>query len=239
METKNEIKTEELIRDGVKEVIIREGEALKLHEPRTVDVSGTIGSPAEYLVKRKSEINAFKSHVLFSYAGMYIVFNVNEDSHYQTTIKGKTAINPDLQKFGINNGNKTWTKNELKQFLKMNRAFFKDIDSNMKIVTNLEKFSASVQTQIDDHKDDRGNKKNNTEIKVDSNLDLNFVLEMPIFTGQPKSKFQVEICFDVRDNAITIWLESPELQESILKQTVELIDANVAPFREKFVVIEQ
>ncbi len=232
-------KIEVHLNEGQKELVIRHGDALELQEQRIVEITGTIAAPAEFLAKRREGIDAKKSHVLFSYNKMYIVFNVNEDSYYQTIIRGNTAVNPDLLKFGINNDKKTFTKNELKQFLKMNRAFFKDIDSNLKIVTNLEKFSASVQTQIDDHKDDRGNKKNNTEIKVDSNLDLSFVLQMPIFLGQPNSTFQVEICFDVRDNAITIWLESPELQESILKQTVELIDKFVEPFKSEFVVIEQ
>ncbi len=225
--------------ENQKELVLREGQALKLQEPRVVNIDGTIESPQEWLKKRKDTIDAKKSHVIFSYVGMFIKFIVNESDHYATTITGKTNLNPDLVKFGINSDAKKWTKNELKQFLKMNRAFFTDVDSNMKIVTNLEKFSASVQTQIDDHKDDRGNAKKSLDVKVDSNLDLNFSLNMPIFTGQPNSKFQVEICFDVRENAITIWLESAELQESIITQRAILIEKNIADFKEDFVVIEQ
>ncbi len=222
-----------------KELVIREGSALKLQEPKIVEINGTIEAPQEWLRKRKDKIDCKNSHVIFSYIGMFIKFVVNESDHYATTITGKTNINPDLLKFGINSDAKKWTKNDLKQFLKMNRAYFSDIDSNMKIVTNLEKFSASVQTQIDDHKDDRGNAKKSLEVKVDSNLDLNFSLSMPIFTGQPDSKFLVEICFDVRENAISIWLESAELQEAIITQRAILIEKNIEDFKAEFVVIEQ
>lgn len=233
-------KIEVVLNENQKELIIREGQAEKIQEPKIVSLTGTIESPKEWLLKRKEsgQFDAKDCHVTFSYEKLFIKLVVNESDHYATTITGQAVLNPDLVKFGVNAG-KLWTKNELKQFLKMNRAFFKDVDSNLQIVTNLEKFSASVQTQIDDHKDDRGNKKQNIEVKVDSNLNLNFVLQMPIYIGQSDSVFQVEICFDVRENTITIWLESPELQETIIKQRALLIDKNIEPFKSEFVVIEQ
>jgi hypothetical protein len=226
--------------EGQKELVIREGQAEIIREPKIVNLSGTIETPKEYLAKRKvsGQFEAKNCHVIFSYQKLFITFIVNESNHFSSTITGKAEVNPELLKFGINHS-KIWTKNELKQFLKMNRAFFKDIDSAMKIITNLEKFSASVQTQIDDHKDDRGNKNQHLQVKVDANIDLNFVLSMPIFIGQANTTFQVEICFDVRDNAISIWLESPELQEAMISQRQKLIDDNIDCFKEEFVVIEQ
>lgn len=234
MNDKIEIK----LNENQTELIIREGDALPLKEQKIVDITGTIVAPAEYYAKRK-DIEPKKCNVLYSYRDLFIKLTVNEDSAYATTITGKATLNPDLTKFGINSSSKTWTKTELKQFLKMNRAFFADVDSNLKMVTNLEKFSATVQAQIDDHKDDRGNTKKAFEVKVDSNLDLNFTLQMPIFIGQATTSFQVEICFDVRDNGITIWLESPELQEAIIKQREILIDKNIECFKADFVLIEQ
>jgi len=234
MNDKIEIK----LNEGQTELIIREGEALPLKEERIVNISGTIVAPAEYYNKRKDIINPKKCNVIYSYRDLFIKLTVNEDNHYASIIEGKAVLNPDLTKFGINS-TKTWTKTELKQFLKMNRAFFKDLDSNLKMVLNLEKFSASIQGQIDEHKDNRGNSKNNVEVKVDTNLDMNFTLQIPIFIGQETTSFQVEICFDVRDNGITIWLESPELQEAIIKQREVLIDKNIECFKAEFVLIEQ
>lgn len=169
---------------------------------------------------------------------MRIGLTVNESDHFATTVTGKAVLNPDLVKFGINAG-KTWIKNDLKTFLKMNRAFFKESDEAMQIVSNLEKFSAQVQAKIDDQADTRGNSKKGVEITVNTDLKMSFILNIPIYIGQPKSTFVVEICFSVTDGGVTIWLESPELQEAIIKCRETLIDENLKPFRKDFVVIEQ
>lgn len=234
MKDKIEVKVD----GNVKELIIREGEAEKIQLPKVVNITGTIAAPAEYLTKRKSELKPKQCHVLFSYIGMYIKFIVNEENHYSATITGQTQLNPDLKKFGIND-NKLFTVKELKQFLKFNRVFFAEADANLKMITNLERFSASVQTQIDNHSNDRGDKKQSLEVKIDSNLDLNFVLSMPIFIGEAPEKFQVEVCCDFKDGQTSIWLESPGLQALIVNGRQTLIDKNVEPFKSEFVVIEQ
>lgn len=234
MSDKIEVKVEQ----GTTELVIREAAALTLREPKIVNIIGTIGAPAEYLTKRKTLIDPKKCNVVFSYIGLYIKLTVNESDYYATCIEGKATLNPDLTKFGINTG-KLYTIKELKQFLKMNRVFFKEVDSNLKMVTNLERFSASVQTQIDNHSTDRGDKKQNLEVKIDSNLDLNFVLELPIFIGENPVSFQVEVCCDIRDGATSIWLESPELQILIINGREAMITANIEDFKADFVVIEQ
>lgn len=233
-------KIEVHLAEGQKELVIREGQAIEIKEPVKLDITGTIQSPKEWLAKRKAsgQFDAKNCHVLFSYEKMFIKLFVNETNHYRTIITGKAEVNPDLAKFGINS-EKTWTKDQLKSFLKMNRAFFRDRDENLQMVTNLEKFSASVKAQLDLHKDDRGNSKSNAEVKVDTNLNMNFTLRMPAFIGQPDIDFKVEICLDVRDAGLTIWLESPELQEAIINGRKKLVDDNIDCFREEFVVIEQ
>jgi hypothetical protein len=234
MKDKIEVKVE----GNTKELVIREGAAEIIQCPKTVNITGVIGSPAEYLKKRKSELKPKQCHVLYSYIGMYIKLIVNEENYYSATITGQTQLNPELKKFGINE-NKLFTVKELKQFLKFNRSFFAEIDCNLKMITNLERFSASVQTQINSHANDRGDKKQSLEVKIDSNLDLNFVLNMPIFIGEAASKFNVEVCCDIRDGATSIWLEPPELQSLIIAGREALINKNIAPFLEAFVVIEQ
>ncbi len=226
-----------IVENGIKELVIREGEAEILREPKIVTLKGTIGSPAEYFAKRK-DINPLKCNVVFSYINMKIVLVVEETDHFGTTVIGQAVLNPDLVKFGINSS-KIWIKNDLKTFLKMNRAFFKESDEAMQIVANLEKFSAQVQAKIDDAADNRGNSKKGVEITVSTDLKMSFVLNIPIYIGQPKSTFTVEICFSVTDGGVTIWLESPELQEAIIKQRETLIDENLKPFRKDFVVIEE
>lgn len=232
-------KLELQVENGIKELVVREGSAMPVKEPIAVSINGTISAPSEFLEKRKKDIEINKCYVLFSYLEMRVNFCVNENDPYRTMITGQTKLNPDLEKFGINKG-KTYTIKELKQFLKMNRVFFADIDANMKMVTNLEKFSASIQTQVDNHSNDRGDKKQNLEVKIDSNLDLNFTLNMPIFIGELNARFVVEVCCDYLDGSTTVWLESPGLQALIVAGRIGMVDKAIKPFKDyKIVVIEQ
>lgn len=229
-------KIEVNVNGNATELIIREGAAVPIREPEIINVTGTIGAPAEWYTKRKSQIDVSKSHVIYSLEKMEIVLVVDEESHFAATITGKTKFNPELEKFGINAG-KTYTVNELKNFIKLNRYFFADQDENLKIVTNLEKFRAKVQTQIEQHGTNRGDKKNLLEVSVDTNMDLKFDLNMPIFLGEPKMRFQVEICFDIKDANVIVWLESAELQNLFLSNRDALIQKNIAVFKENFFVV--
>jgi len=223
---------------GLQQLTVLEGKTLELKHPKIVNITGTINSPAQFLKQRKETLDVKKCHVIFSYIGMFVKLCIEETDFFGATVTGTTKLNPDLEKFGINNS-KIFTIKELKQFLKMNRYFFADIDANMKMVTNLERFSASIQTQIDEHATDRGDKKKSLDVRVDSNLDLNFNLSIAVFVGEAKSKFQVEVCCDFRDNAVSVWLESAELQNLIITSREELINKAIAPFISEFVVIEQ
>ena len=236
METK-ELKV--TVENGVKELVIREGEALPLRQPELISIEGTIDAPAEFLNKRGTEeVNDKDSHVVFSYEKMMIRLTVHEGTAWPIVIIGQLKLNPELKKFGINE-QKKFTIKDLKQFLKMNKYFFADQDESIKIISNLEKFRASVNTQIEQEANGRGDKKEHFEVKVDSNLDMVFTLNMPVFVGQSNNKFQIEICFDVRDKSIEIWLDSAELQQIILSGRESIIKKALEPFKEKFVVIEQ
>jgi hypothetical protein len=225
------------IRGETKELTILRGDALPKREPKIVSIKGTIGAPAEYFRKRP-DIEPKKCNVIFSHQETEIILTVNESDYFATTITGKAVLNPELLKFGINT-NKTWLKSELKTFLKMNRSFFKTTDEAMQIVSNLEKFSAQIQAKIDDQSDTRGNSKKGAEINVTTDLKMDFTLNIPIYIGQLKSTFKVEICFSVTDGGVTIWLESPEMQEAILNIRGTLIDSNIDCFRKDFVCIER
>jgi len=235
MENKNQINVPE----GTKELIIREGEALDVSHliPQKVSISGTITAPRMYIEKRKRMHEDIKVHVLFSRENMQIKLICDEKNKIGTEITGKLLLNPELLKFKINTP-VTYTLNELKQFLKMNRSFFVNVDENFKIVSNLEKVKISVQTQIEQEKDTRGNKTDNYQVKVDSGLEMSFNLDLPVYLGQPKKKFKVDICLDVRDKAVSVWLESVELREIEISERDAIINAELESFSD-YVVIEQ
>lgn len=234
MENKINITTTD---ESTKEIIIREGSAAKIYEKQHVTLTGTIDAPRKFYEKRATEHKPLKSHVTYSREHMKIVMVLDEDDHFKTTITGKLELNPDFTEFGVNK-QKYYTINELMQFLKMRKYFFADVDQNMKIVSNLSKFRASVQTQLEQEKDTRGNAKNNYERTVNTDLAMDFELFVPIFKGSPASKFRVEIGFEVNDASVRVWLESAELQELVLRYRDEIIDKELKTF-DGIVVIEQ
>lgn len=235
METKQSLSVK--VENGIKEVVIRNGEAAKIHEPLILGVSGTIKSPAEFWAKRSSLYKAEECHIEFNKLKGEIKLILNEKDYFGGEVKGSIEINPELAEFGINKEKMRTTK-EMSQFLKMRKAFFSDADEAVKIIGNLQKYKAKVETQIDKMDSTRGDKKDNFEVKVDSDIDLNFTLKMPIYKGFKDFKFLVEICLDVRDKALTLWLESAELQQIITGTRDEIFSDELKNF-ESLVCIEQ
>lgn len=209
--------------DG-KTITILEGKALTPREPKKVSISGSITAPKNYVQIRKA--NAGTDHLIFSRSKMFITFNSEETKELGTTITGKLLFNPDLEKFGINK-QATLMPKELASLLKLNRTFFADKEINSVIVTALNNFTATITTELEKTQDTRGNSKQLAEKKVISNTPKNFTLALPIFVGQPTMKFEVEVCIDTTDAGVKCWLESPELNDLILKNRDSIIDAEV------------
>src|SRR5690348_15959532 len=71
------------------ELIIREGPASPIREPKIINITGAIGSPAEWYAKRKKQIDPLKCHVLFSLEKMFIALSVDDKDYFGTIITGK------------------------------------------------------------------------------------------------------------------------------------------------------
>lgn len=226
------------VKTGTTEIVVREGNAEPIREKELIRLSGTITAPSEFWSKRKHSPN--KSNIVYSKTGKQIILTVNENSFFKKQIVGVLKSNPELDDFGVNSSSKKYTVKELADFLKMRKFFFKDREQASKIITNLQKFKASVQSQIEDFDNTRGNSKQLFEVKTDSNMDMDFVLKMPIFKGQPDRTFKVGINFSVRDKQIDIWLESEELRLIELTDIDTIFTKELRPFMEANVVcIEQ
>ncbi len=219
------------------EIIVREGQAIPHYEPKIINISGTIEAPGNFIEKRRGLHDKDGVNVTFNRSEMRITLTLDEREHFSTTITGKMQTNPDLDNYGINK-EKYYTIADLQKFLRMRRSHFTDRDKNAIIVTNLSKFKASISTELEQMKSNRGEEKQLKETKISTDLAMDFDLELPIFKGGQKKKFKVEICFEVRDAAVTVWLESPELQEIMDSDRDNIMDSELKKFSD-FVVIEQ
>ena len=184
---------------GQLDVVIREGEALPLHEPVQVNIVGIIDSPAEWLEKRPElqQITG-KCHVIVDRECLVITLQVNENAHYGTKIVGRMQLSEAFRKFHINDGH-SFTLQELAKLFKMNRSFFETKQAAMELVTLLQNFKGKVNKDLESQNDSRGNKKLSLVQAVESNLPEAFTLHLPIFKGMTTEEVACEVYVDPDD----------------------------------------
>jgi hypothetical protein len=220
-------------------IVHREDDAKIVHAKKPLVLKGTITAPGNFIVNRKEQEKFDRSHVKWSLSGLYITLITRENHPLAYEVTGELIKNPEIEKLCVNT-KKTQSVKELAQLLRFNKYFFADGDQNIKIVENLMKFKVTAQTHIEKEEATRGNEKDIYEIKgVDSNIDLTFELQMPIYVGQAPKKFKVEILYKIRERNVEVWLESPELADLWRSNAEEIIKAELARMPEAIVQIEQ
>lgn len=221
MENKFEITVE----NGVKELVIRQGEPLPVPELREINITGNIDSPLQFLLKRKDVVDLLKSSVIVYREGLVIVLKTDE--HNETDkgemITGKLSKTHEFESFGINTG-KNWLSRDLGQFIKMNRTCFESKDAANELAAKLSDFKAKIDKELEAADDHRGNQRILKDQKIKScNIPEKFSLSIPIFKGAKKATFEVEIYINADD--LTITLVSPDANDIIAQVRDESIDA--------------
>ena len=206
------------IAPGMKEVIIREGEAPKVLDPKApvkMNVNGTINAPFEYLSKRIDCIKQKECHIIVNREKITIQLVVNESDEYtRGTIAGTLQHHPKFEEFGINTG-KVWSPFDFAMFCKMNRAFFADKNANMSLVSACKNFTAKVNNQIERAIQENGNSTDNFAQVVNSNLPESFTLSIPIFKGGKNEDLVVETFAKIDGRNVAFVLLSPGAEETL------------------------
>lgn len=221
------------VENGVQTLEVRTGEALPIHEPKIVNLSGVLNTPLKWLEKRVELINEKECHITVDRENLIIKLVIDETNHYQTTISGKLEFNPIFVKFGINSGLYR-TPLELSEFIKMNRSHFENQNKAMELVSILKAFKAKINKDVETEVNlNKGDRKMLLAQTVESNMPEGFFLEIPIFKAQKKVRFEVETYFNPDD--LTCTLVSPsandQIQETSDNEIDKIIDEiqNIAP----------
>lgn len=203
------------------ELILRTGKALEQHDPEPVDICGVIDTPMRWLEKRNGIIDRNKCHVSFSREDMYINLAIDERDHFADRIRGALLLSEEFKKFNINGG-KYVTGMELSDLIRMNRTCFESKNKAMELVTIMRNFKATVTTQLEASDDKKGNTAQLRRQTVEGNQPPSFDLCIPIFKGQPKQTFTVEI--DIDPDTLQATLVSPDAQDLIVENRDMLMD---------------
>jgi len=218
------------------EVILREGQAVKLLDPKPpikTKLSGVIGVPVEYLTKRvkTEQFTQERSHLLVNREEILLSLVINEDNEYERgQVDGKLAFHPKFTEFGINTG-KVWTPFELAMFFKMNRAFFPDKATNMKLVTDLMNFTATINSKIERGIKENGNNSDVFIAEVNSNLPEKFMLSIPIFKGMKAETLEVETFAKINGREVSFTLLSPGANQTLEEIRDKAIDEQLEKVR--------
>ena len=210
-------------------ISIYEGEAPEVHDPRTVDIVGIIDTPFRWLEKRKDIIDQQQSRIEVCRESMTIVLAVNEHDHFMDIIRGRLILSEEFKRFGINEG-KYVTGMELSDLIRMNRTCFESKTKAMELVTIMRNFKATVTSQIEASDDKKGNVSQLRRQTVEGNQPPSFELCIPIFKGQPRQTFTVEI--DIDPDTLQATLVSPDAQDMIVEQRDALIDGVLAQIQD-------
>lgn len=230
------------------ELIVREVQGvneLPIKKPLVISLSGTIGSPLEFLKKRmdqEDQISQKRCHILVNREDISIELVYNENDEYtKGTVKGTLQVHPKFEEFGINTG-KAWVPAELGLFFKMNRSFFSDRKENMTLVTELMNYVATVNNKIQRSVKESGDRTDNFEQVVNSNLPSAFTLTIPLFKGSQAETIEIETFAQVNGRDVSFMLISPAAQATQEELRDQVIDSELEKIRElcpDIAIIEQ
>lgn len=218
------------------EIIIREGQALPPVAPKKIVINGDIKTVSSFIEKRKNGyidtaglqfINSGRTLVTVDKEALSILLQLDPESQYGTEVTAKLSYTPELEQFCINK-NRLFNREELIKLIRFNKIWFANPDEHDKLLKAYQAFSATVNANIGKTSDTRGNVDNSYKKTVETNVPDSFVLNIPIFKGQDKRRFRVEIAIDSTDASTKFWFESVELNdiiqvesETILKKELE------------------
>lgn len=219
--------------DG-KPITILDGKALEQQPPVKIEISGDIKSVASFIAKRKvpvfsdgaslQKINPDRAIVTVDKSDLSITLELDPENCYGTEVFAKLEMEPELLKFGIDTGKK-YTQTELIKLLRRSKRFFFDAAAHEALLKAYMALDVKVTTDLkNDAPDNRGNRFNSFDKKITANIPEDFILNIPIFKGQPVKKFRVEIILDSTDGSTKFWFESVELEELIAIESEAILN---------------
>jgi len=205
------------------------GEAEKKIYPKSLNITGVLSAPANFL---KGKVGMFKkedAHLIIDRDNNKLVLNIDERSEKSPIqITGQLKPSEDLAAWEINTSER-WSVNEFLAFVRERKFFFKDPVVQGKLIASLQKWNVNVEMVIKQHNDNSGNSLAMLERKV-GEIDLvkEFTLSIPIYKGYQKREFVVNIGLDPKNTQVDFFLYSDELffltrtdRESLFNQEIE------------------
>ena len=233
--------------ENVKEIIIREtnhvNEPLPILEPEKVEIVGTVSAPFSFLQKRWNapkdyiededyieyapQIDHARTHVIVERDELLLKLVANEtDKRNRMTVVGRIELSRQFKAFGVNM-DVQFAPEDLANFFRINRSYFKDRAENMALVSNLKAFRAKIETEVEREKKDNGSVTDVYKKVVNSNLPASFKVCIPIYKGAAPEEIEIEVIATVNGRDVALELISPDAASIVEEVRDRLIDEQI------------
>lgn len=220
-------------KDG-NEVTIRTGAAAPINEPVSMNFTGFLYSPGDYMENKKLStlIDPKDCRLEVDYENMSVTFLVNARDKFRDQISGKLIPSKIIKDLGVNVEKRYYGDKELAKLLRRNAMYFGDQSAGNSLIMRLNIFEAKITTIIENKDDLKGNTKKLIEKSIENELPDFFVLNLPVFEGADPQPIKVHLLADTSGSGVMFYLDSPELY--ILEQTEskKLIEIEIKRFEE-------
>ena len=233
--------------EAVKELIIREtnhvNEPLPILEPEKVNITGTITAPFAFLQKRWNDPQTVhnRTHLLVNRDNLNIKLVINEtDKRNGMSITGQIELSRQFKSFGVNM-DVQFAPEDLANFFRINRTYFKERNENMVLVSQLKSFRAKIETEVEREKKDNGSVTDVYKKVVNSNLPASFKVCIPIYKGAKPEEIEIEVIATVNGRDVALELISPDAASIVEDVRDRLIDEqikNITEFAPEIPVLE-
>ena len=224
--------------EGVKEIILREtnhvNEPLPILEPKMVNLKGNISAPYAFLEKRWqfSQIDHERTYLFVDRDNLEIGLVCNEtDARNCMNIAGHIELSRQFKSFGVNM-DVSFQPEQLANFFRINRSYFKDRAENMTLVSLLKSFRAKIETEVEREKKDNGSVTDVYKKVVNSNLPASFKVCIPIYKGAEPEEIEIEVIATVNGRDVALELISPDAASIVEEVRDKLIDEQLDKIRE-------
>jgi hypothetical protein len=227
-------------------ITIREGQAAPIELPDMDVIEGDINTISAFVKKRYpcpstqsslglQFIDKDRVIVTVDREKFEITVEIDPEHPRGSVVKGKLSLAPELIQFNIN-GSKSFTREELVKLIKFNKMWFASRDQAETLLESYMAFRAEVNANISKTNDTRGNVENNYKKTVKTGVPDSFVLNIPVFKGQDKRQFRVEIEIEATDASVRFWLVSVELHDLIQIESEQILQKQLECCKD-FVVV--
>jgi hypothetical protein len=221
------------IAEGVKNVTITHKKGLDEKAPVQIQYTGNIDTVRNFLKGKSTSFDFAQCTLYIERDNLRMTLIINEiDPYNNGTVMAMLQKSEQLNKWAVNEG-REWTNQELADHCKMNRSQFSVPGNAMKLFSELKDIKIRVDKQYEAENDNRGTTRILVAQKViENSITEKFKINIPIFKGEPKREFEIELYINPSNYNIT--LVSPEINDYIDEVRDEIFDREIALIKDEY-----